>query len=87
MSEVKIETFLSKPPTPDGVHLSQMLENLQEKFGETLQITIFGKDDDLFKAYNLTSTPAVVIGEMVKIMGFCPSEESIISALKDLGIK
>ena len=86
MSKVRIETFLSKPPTPDGVHLSQMLENLQEKFGETLQITIFGKDDDLFKAYNLTSTPAVVVGETIKIMGFCPSEESIISALNDLGI-
>jgi len=86
MGKVKIETFLSKPLTTDDVRLSQMLEKLEAEFGEKLRIMISGKHDETFKAYNLTRTPAMVIGEMIKIMGFCPSEESIISALKDLGI-
>ena len=86
MGQVKVEAFLSKPSDPDEVRLSQMLEKIRSKFGEKIQITVSGKEDDLFKAYNLTRTPAVVIGEMIKIMGFCPSEESIISALNDLGI-
>jgi len=86
MSQIKIEAFLSIPQTPDDVSLSQILDNLRAKFGEKLRITISGKEESLFKVYNLTRTPAVVIGEMIKIMGFCPSEESIISALNDLGI-
>lgn len=86
MSQIKIEAFLSTPPTPEDVHLSQILENLQVEFSEKLSIMIFREKDGLFKVYNLTTTPAVVIGEMVKIMGFCPSKESIVSALKDLGV-
>ena len=86
MSQIKIEAFLSIPQTPDDVSLSQILENLRAKFGEKLRITISGKEEGLFKVYNLTTTPAIVIGEMVKIMGFCPSEQSVVSALRDLGV-
>ena len=86
MSKVKIEAFLSNPQATDDVYISQMLEKLEAELGEKLQITISGKDDDLFNKYNLTKTPAVVIGGMIKITGFCPSEESIISALKELGV-
>jgi len=86
MGKVKIEAFLSTPATAGDERLTSLLKGLEEKFGENTTITTFDRDDDLFGKYNLTGTPAVVIGEMIKIMGFCPSEESILSALKDLGV-
>ena len=86
MSKVKMEAFLSNPQTADDVCLSQLLSKFEAELGEKLRITISGKDDDLFNEYNLSRTPAVVIGGMIKITGFCPSEESIISGLKDLGV-
>lgn len=86
MNKVKIEAFLSTPPTTDDICLSQLLEKLEAELDGKLQIAINAKDHDHFIGYKLTSTPAVVIGEMIKIVGFCPSEESIISALKDMGV-
>lgn len=58
MGQVKIKAFLSKPTTPGDVRLSRMLETLKSKFGKKIQITVSGNDDDLFKMYNLTGTPA-----------------------------
>lgn len=86
MGKIKIEAFLSIPATAGDERLRHLLKGLEEKFGEKTKITISSRDDGLFKEYNLTGTPAVVIGEMIKIMGFCPSEESILTALKDLGV-
>ena len=86
MNKVKIEAFLSTPPTTDDICLSQLLEKLEAELDGKLQIAIHGKNVDRFNGYNLTSTPAVVIGEIIKIAGFCPSEESITSALKDMGV-
>jgi hypothetical protein len=86
MNKVKIEAFLSEPQTTADVRLSQLLVRFEVELGEKLQIAIFGEDNVLFDKYNLTRTPAVVIGEMIKIIGVCPSDESIFSALKELGI-
>ena len=86
MSKIKIEAFLSNTQTADDVSLTQLLKKLSAELTEKLQIMFYSKDDDHFNGYNLTGTPALVIGEIIKIAGFCPSEESIISALKDLGL-
>ena len=86
MSQIRIQAFLSESSTPNDINLTQMLESLQTEFEEKLQITFLKSNDDLISKYNLTSTPALVIGEMIKIMGFCPSKESIVSALKELGV-
>ena len=87
MDKVKIEAFLSTPATALDGRVSRLIEEIEDEFGDKVQVTIFGKDDELFKEYNLTMTPAVVIGEMIKMMGFCPSKESFLSALCDMGLK
>jgi hypothetical protein len=86
MNQIKIDAFLSMPPSANDAHLSKLLENIQAETGAKVQLRILGRDHDLFKEYNLTRTPAVVIGEIIKIMGFVPSKESILSALRDLGV-
>ena len=49
-------------------------------------ITYKGRHE-LFEKYNLTAAPALVIGELVRTMGVCPSKESLLSALKEAGLE
>lgn len=87
MSKVKIEAFLSIPTCSGGVNLSRLLKEIQEEFGDRVEVITYKGRHELFEKYNLTTAPALVIGELVRIMGVCPSKESLISALKEVGLE
>ena len=87
MSKVKIEAFLSIPTCSGGVNLSRLLKEIQEEFGDRVEVITYKGRHELFEKYNLTTAPALVIGELVRIMGVCPSKESLISALKEAGLE
>jgi hypothetical protein len=87
MDKIRIEAFLSIPTCSNSVSLSKLLKEIQDEYGEKVEIITYHGQNELFNQYHLTALPAVVIGEMVKIMGFCPSKESLISGLKELGLE
>ena len=87
MSKVKIEAFLSVPTCSGGVSLSRLLKEIEEEFGDKVEVITYKGHNELFDRYNLTAAPAVVIGELVRIMGVCPSKESLISALWEAGLE
>jgi hypothetical protein len=87
VSDVKIEAFLSTPAGPNDSALSELLTEIRREFGERVEIAIYQGHNELFEEYNLTATPAVVVGELVKIMGFCPSKETLVSALREAGLE
>lgn len=87
MSKVKIEAFLSNSTCSSDVSLSKLLEEIEEEFGDKVEIVIWEGHNELFEEYNLTALPAVVVEEMVKITGFCPSKESLVSALQEVGVE
>lgn len=87
MSQVKIEAFLSTLASSGNVSLSKLLEEIQEEFGTKVEVTIYRGHNKLFEEYNLTTTPAVIVEGLVKIMGFCPSKETLISALRQAGME
>jgi hypothetical protein len=84
---LKIEAFLSTPPCANSVRLTQLLDEMKKNFGETIEVIVHHSHTEIFDAYNLTATPAVVIEELVKMMGFCPSRESLIAALQEVGLE
>jgi hypothetical protein len=84
---VKIEAFLSNSTCSSDVSLSKLLEEIEEEFGDKVEIVIWEGHNELFEEYNLTALPAVVVEEMVKITGFCPSKESLVSALQEVGVE
>jgi hypothetical protein len=86
MSDVSIEAFLSNPENSADAALSKLLGEIREEFGDRVEIVIHEGDDSLFEDYNITSTPALVIGDLIKIMGFCPSKETLVSALGEAGL-
>ncbi len=87
MDRIKIEAFVSTPVCSNSARLTELLKEIQKEFGEKVEIITYQGQIELFDQYHLTALPAVVIGEMVKIMGFCPSKESVISGLKELGME
>jgi len=87
VSKVKIEAFLSNSTCSSDVSLSKLLEEIEEEFGDKVEIVIWEGHNELFEEYNLTALPAVVVEEMVKITGFCPSKESLVSALQEVGVE
>ena len=87
MNKVKVEAFLSIPTCSGGVSLSKLLKEIEEELGDKVEIITYKGRHKLFEKYNLTTAPAVVVGELVRIMGVCPSKESLISALHEAGLE
>ena len=87
MSKVKIEAFFSTSHDSNDVRLSQLLDEIKQDFSDKVEIATFEEQNELFTGYGLTATPAVVIEETVKIMGFCPSQETLVAALKEAGVE
>ncbi len=87
MNKVKIEVFLSIPTCSGGISLSRLLKEIQDEFGDRVEVITYKGRNEVFERYNLTTAPALVIGDLVRIMGVCPSKESLMSALKEVGLE
>ncbi|MBN1189448.1 MAG: thioredoxin family protein [Dehalococcoidales bacterium] len=86
MSKIKIEAFLSVPACSGGVSLMRLLREIEQEYGDKVEITINKGRNDLFEKNNLSSAPALIIGELVRFMGVCPDKESLVAALKESGL-
>lgn len=87
MNKIKIEAFLSIPTCSGGVSLSKLLREIEEEFGDKVEVITYRGHNELFEKYNLAAAPAVVVGGLIRIMGLCPSKESLISALREAGLE
>ena len=87
MDKVKVEAFLSVPACSGGVSLTKLLKEIECDFGDKVEIVTYKGPNELYEKYNLTAAPACVVGELVRIMGVCPSKESLVSALREAGLE
>jgi hypothetical protein len=87
VSKVKIEAFFSTSNEFKDIGLSKLLKEIAQEFGDKVEVLSYAGQNDLFNEYCLTATPAVVIEEMIKIMGFCPSKETLVCALREAGLE
>ena len=84
---MKVEAFLSVPPCSGGVTLQKLLKEIEEEFGDKVEVVIYRGPHKLLEEYNLTAAPALVVGGLVKIAGLCPSKETVVSALRETGLE
>jgi hypothetical protein len=87
MKPVKIEASLSVPSCSREVSLTRLLNEVKEEFDDKVEIVIRKGRDEVFQKQNLTTAPALVISDLVRIRGLCPSKEGIISALKEADLE
>jgi len=84
---VKVEVFTAEPPCAGCTALLKLADEVSRKFkGEVEVIKHIGPSKE-FEKYKLTVVPAVVINEgKILIMGVCPDEETMVGALKEMGV-
>ncbi len=82
---IEIEVFTSEPPCEGCKELTKLSREIAKIFGEkVILIELPGeKGMEKWEEYELTCAPAVVIGEVVRIMGVCPSKETFITAIAE----
>jgi len=87
VSQVKIEAFLSVPPCSGGVAVRRLLERAQQEFGDRIEVVTHTGRDAAWDANHITNAPALVVGDLVKFVGLAPSYESLVGALREVGLE
>ncbi len=88
MSKVRVEAFVSIPPCSGGVAVKRLLNEIEGEYGDRVEIVYHtGPGDPAWETYAINNAPALVIGDLVKIVGLAPSKESLVGALREAGLE
>jgi len=88
MSKVRVEAFVSIPPCSGGVAVKRLLNEIEDEYGDRVEIVYHtGPGDPAWEKYAINNAPALVIGDLVKIVGLAPSKESLVGALREAGLE
>jgi hypothetical protein len=82
---IKIEIFTSEPPCSGG-RLLLKLEKIKEECGNKIEVEICCGVCQKLEEYGMKVSPAIVIDKDIRIIGVCPSEETLKEALREAGI-
>jgi len=84
---VKVEVFAAEPPCAGCSKLLEIADFLKENYGEKIEVVKHTGLCEEFTKYELTVVPAMVFNEgKIKIMGVCPSMQTIEASLKEMGV-
>jgi hypothetical protein len=87
VSKVRIEAFVSVPPCSGGVAVRRLLEEIEAEYGDQVEILYHtGPGDKEWADYAIGNAPALVVGDLVKFVGLAPSKESLVGALREVGL-
>jgi hypothetical protein len=86
---VKMEVFSGEPPCSACAALLSLADEYAAKYPVELEVIKYIGQSAMtrFNECGLWCTPAVVIEEMIRIEGICPSRETLDSALQEAGLK
>ncbi|WP_455367389.1 thioredoxin family protein [[Eubacterium] cellulosolvens] len=84
---VTMEVFTAEPPCAGCTKLLQIADDIAQKYKGKVEVLKHIGPSKEFEAYRLTLVPAVVFNKgKIKIIGVCPSRETLIASLKEMGI-
>lgn len=83
MRKIRVEAFLSIPLNPSTAELERLLTELTQEYQDKIEIIVYQDRNKLYEKYNLSALPALIIGDLIRFIGFCPDKESIIAALDE----
>lgn len=86
MPKVRIEAFLSIPPCSGGIILSRLLNEVEAEFSDRVEVVVQRGPTSRVDELKISALPALVVGDLVRIMGLCPDKETLVSALRECGI-
>ena len=83
---LKVEIFISEPPCSGGRLLLKLIEKIKEEYKGKIEIEIYRGQNPKLSEYGVNASPAVVIDKDIRIIGVCPSEETLKEALREAGV-
>jgi hypothetical protein len=83
---IKVEVFTSEPPCSGGRLLLRLIDKIREECREKIEVEIYKGVNPKLDEYNIETSPAVVIDKDIRIIGVCPSEETLKEALREAGV-
>lgn len=87
MSKIKVEVFLSVPACSGGVAVKRLLQDVCETYGDRIDVVYHEGRNPRFDELKLSSAPAIIVGDLVRFIGLCPTREGLISALREAGLE
>jgi predicted DsbA family dithiol-disulfide isomerase len=83
---VKVEVFTSEPPCSGGRLLLKLIERVKEEYKDRVEVVVYRGENPKLSEYGINASPAVVIDGDIRIIGVCPSEETLEEALREAGV-
>lgn len=83
---ILVEVFASQPPCSGGRLLLKHIEKLKQKYGDSIDVKIYRGVSEKTREYDITSGPALVIDQDIRIIGMCPSLPTLEEALREAGL-
>jgi predicted DsbA family dithiol-disulfide isomerase len=83
---VKVEVFTSEPPCSGGRLLLNLINKIKEEYKDKIEVEIYRGVNPKLSEYGIAASPAVVIDGDIRIIGVCPSEETLKEALREAGV-
>ena len=63
-----------------------MIEDAQKQYGDQMDVVYHQGRDARYEELRLSSAPAIIIGDLVRFIGLCPTKEGLIGALREAGL-
>lgn len=64
----------------------KLIERIKEEYGDKIEVEIYRGVSPKLKEYGIETSPAIVIDKDIRIIGVCPSEETLKEALREAGL-
>jgi len=83
---IKIEVFASDPPCSGGRLLLKLMEKIKDEYKDKIEVETYRGVCEKLEEYGIKASPAIVIDKDIRIIGVCPSEETLKEALREAGL-
>jgi hypothetical protein len=84
---IRVEVFLSVPACSGGVAVRRLIEDVQKDYGDQMDVVYHQGRGERYEELKLSSAPAIIVGDLVRFIGLCPTREGLIGALREAGLE
>jgi hypothetical protein len=84
---IGVEVFLSVPACSGGVAVKRLIEDVAQTYGDQMNVVYHHGRDAAYEELKLSSAPAIIVGDLVRFIGLCPTREGLIGALREAGLE
>jgi len=87
MDPIRVEVFLSVPACSGGVAVRRLIDEVAQTYGDQMDVAYHQGRDARYEELKLSSAPAIIVGDLVRFIGVCPTKEGLIGALREAGLE